>query len=187
MHFGGAAPDSNSEEQATADNLVERAALHGDQRRVAGAGQNDAKADADARRVHSDERSEGHDPAVVVGLGQPEAVISQTLATGCHVDEALGRLRAHEADAEPERNSLISPIVLRGDEHVISEPMDFMARLVALVPKPRVNLTRFHGVFAPNSAHRARVTPAKRGKSNKASTTDAIDALLLAELGPPRN
>ncbi len=28
--------------------------------------------------------------------------------------------------------------------------LDFVARLVALVPKPRVNLTRFHGVFAPN-------------------------------------
>ena len=40
-----------------------------------------------------------------------------------------------------------------GTTHVIFEPMDFIARLVALVPKPRVNLTRFHGVFAPNSAH----------------------------------
>tara|TARA_B100000767_G_scaffold14125_1_gene13564 strand:+ start:1397 stop:1555 length:159 start_codon:yes stop_codon:yes gene_type:complete len=34
----------------------------------------------------------------------------------------------------------------------------------ALVPIPRVNLTGFHGVFAPNSQHRAQVTPAKRGK-----------------------
>ena len=57
-----------------------------------------------------------------------------------------------------------------GTTQVIFEPMDFtapahpcargisaslhvIARLVALVP--RVNLTRFHGVFAPNSAHRA--------------------------------
>ncbi len=42
-----------------------------------------------------------------------------------------------------------------------------MARLAALVPKPRVNLTRFHGVFAPNSKHRIYVTPAKRGKGRK--------------------
>jgi hypothetical protein len=35
----------------------------------------------------------------------------------------------------------------------------------ALVPKPRVNLTRFHGVFAPNSQYRTEVTPAKRGKA----------------------
>ncbi|MBY4728844.1 transposase, partial [Burkholderia contaminans] len=45
----------------------------------------------------------------------------------------------------------------------VDGPLDFIARLAALVPKPRVNLTRFHGVFAPNSRHRALVTPAKRG------------------------
>ena len=39
-----------------------------------------------------------------------------------------------------------------------------MAKLAALVPKPRANLTRFHGVLAPNSKHRINVTPAKRGK-----------------------
>ena len=37
------------------------------------------------------------------------------------------------------------------------------------MPKPRVNLTRYHGVFAPNSQHRALVTPARRGRSNKAT------------------
>ncbi len=42
-----------------------------------------------------------------------------------------------------------------GTTHVIFEPLDFIARLAALVPKPRVNLTRFHGVFAPNSTLRA--------------------------------
>jgi len=51
-----------------------------------------------------------------------------------------------------------------GTTHVIFEPVDFIAKLAALVPKPRINLTRFHGVFAPNSKHRALVTPAKRGK-----------------------
>jgi len=44
--------------------------------------------------------------------------------------------------------------------------------VAALVPKPGVNLTRFHGVFAPNSKHRAAVTPAKRGKGNKPKVTD---------------
>ena len=32
-----------------------------------------------------------------------------------------------------------------GTTHVIFEPLDFIARLVALVPKPRVNLTRLDG------------------------------------------
>ena len=35
-----------------------------------------------------------------------------------------------------------------GTTHVIFELLDFISRLVALVPRPRVNLTRFHGVFA---------------------------------------
>jgi len=59
-----------------------------------------------------------------------------------------------------------------GTTHVIFEPLDFISRLVALVPKPRVNLTRFHGVFAPNSHHRARVTPASRGKGKKAKAAN---------------
>ena len=59
-----------------------------------------------------------------------------------------------------------------GSTHVIFEPLDFIARLAALVPKPRVNLTRFHGVFAPNSKHRASVTPAKWGKGNKPKAVD---------------
>ena len=39
--------------------------------------------------------------------------------------------------------------------------MEFMGRLAALVPKPRVNLTRFHGVFSPNSKLRKDVVPQK--------------------------
>ena len=51
-----------------------------------------------------------------------------------------------------------------GTTHVVLDPLDFMARLAALVPKPRVNLTRYHGVFAPNSPLRGEVTPGKRGR-----------------------
>jgi hypothetical protein len=31
-----------------------------------------------------------------------------------------------------------------GTTHVVLQPLDFIARLAALVPRPRVNLTRFH-------------------------------------------
>ena len=41
-----------------------------------------------------------------------------------------------------------------GTTHIIFEPLDFMSKLAALVPAPRVHLTRYHGVFAPNSQHR---------------------------------
>jgi hypothetical protein len=59
-----------------------------------------------------------------------------------------------------------------GTTHVMLELLDFIARLAALAPKPRVNLTRFHGVFAPNSLHRALVTPARRGRGNTARVAD---------------
>ena len=62
-----------------------------------------------------------------------------------------------------------------GTTHVIFEPLDFISRLVALVPKPRVNLTRFHGVFAPNSKYRSRVTPAGRGKGKKSHSAYEAD------------
>ena len=50
---------------------------------------------------------------------------------------------------------------------VAIEPLDFIARLAALVPKPSVNLTPYHGVLAPNHRWRGRVTPAKRGTGVK--------------------
>lgn len=57
--------------------------------------------------------------------------------------------------------------------------MDFIAKLAALVPPPRAHLTRFHGIFAPNSSLRAQLTPSGRGKrpatnaeSTKASSDD---------------
>jgi hypothetical protein len=52
-------------------------------------------------------------------------------------------------------------------------PVDFVARLAALVPRPRVNLTRDHGILAPNHRWRGLVTPARRGKGVKSnSNTD---------------
>ena len=49
------------------------------------------------------------------------------------------------------------------------DPIEFIARLAApevplaqrarSVPRPRVHLTRYHGVFAPNFKHRHRIVP----------------------------
>ncbi len=36
-----------------------------------------------------------------------------------------------------------------GTTHVLFEPNDFIARLAALVPRPRAHLVRYHGLFAP--------------------------------------
>ena len=64
---------------------------------------------------------------------------------------------------------------------MLFEPLDCLARLAALVPKPRVNLFRYHGVFAPNSAHRARVTRAGRGKGATGQAAAQTDHRTPAE------
>ena len=71
-----------------------------------------------------------------------------------------------------------------GTTHVVLDPIEFMrhirvphpfgaapgcanrqscrfgiARLAALVPRPRAHLTRYHGVFAPNFKHRRHIVP----------------------------
>ena len=53
-----------------------------------------------------------------------------------------------------------------GTTHIILEPLDFVARLAALVPEPRVNLTRYHGVFAPNNRLRSDVPPARYSRQD---------------------
>ena len=63
-----------------------------------------------------------------------------------------------------------------GTTDVVFEPIDFIARLVALVPTPRVNLTRYHGVFAPNHRLREQVTPARRGRRGAESPDEPAPA-----------
>jgi hypothetical protein len=46
-----------------------------------------------------------------------------------------------------------------GTTHVVLDPLDFIARLAALVPRSRLNLTRFHSMFARNCKHRAHIVP----------------------------
>ena len=62
-----------------------------------------------------------------------------------------------------------------GTTHIVLEPLDLMARLAALVPPPRMHLTRYHGVFAPHSKLRAAITPAGRGKGEKAAAEEGAD------------
>ena len=37
--------------------------------------------------------------------------------------------------------------------------MEFLEKLMALVPRPRINLIRFHGILAPHAQLRAMVVP----------------------------
>ena len=46
-----------------------------------------------------------------------------------------------------------------GTTHIKMLPLEFMQRLAALVPRPRLHLIRFHGVLAPNAGLRAAIVP----------------------------
>jgi hypothetical protein len=49
-----------------------------------------------------------------------------------------------------------------GTTHLVLSPLEFMLRLAALMPRPRLHLIRYHGVLAPNATLRAQVVPRGR-------------------------
>ena len=49
-----------------------------------------------------------------------------------------------------------------GSTHVVYEPLDFVAKLAALVPRPHKNLVLYHGVLAARSKLRSRVVAYRR-------------------------
>ena len=77
-----------------------------------------------------------------------------------------------------------------GTTHILFTPQDFLARLAALVPRPRANLTRYHGVFAPNSPFRSAVVPGSANPAHKkrqkpAASTSAEPAVDQAQPTAP--
>ncbi|HVW99070.1 MAG TPA: transposase, partial [Candidatus Babeliaceae bacterium] len=58
-----------------------------------------------------------------------------------------------------------------GTTHIFFEPLDFISKLAALVPPPKVNLIRFIGVFAPNNKHREEIVNRKKAKKSTSVDT----------------
>ena len=54
-----------------------------------------------------------------------------------------------------------------GTTHIKMSPLEFMQRLAALVPRPRLHLIRFHGVLAPNARLRAAIVPGAAEKPSE--------------------
>ncbi len=59
--------------------------------------------------------------------------------------------------------------------HLVMSPLEFMQRLAALIPRPRLHLIRFHGVLAPNAKLRALVVP-QGPPAQEESATEAVAA-----------
>jgi hypothetical protein len=63
-----------------------------------------------------------------------------------------------------------------GTTHLVMSPLEFMQRLAALVPRPRLHLMRFHGVLAPNAKLRALVVPQQPLAQAQAASEAAASA-----------
>jgi hypothetical protein len=63
-----------------------------------------------------------------------------------------------------------------GTTHIKMPPLEFMQRLAALVPRPRLHLIRFHGVLAPNAGLRAAIVPGSPEKPGDEAAHDAHEA-----------
>lgn len=59
-----------------------------------------------------------------------------------------------------------------GTTHLVMSPLEFLQRLAALVPRPRLHLIRFHGVLAPNAALRSQIVPAESDQATASSIAD---------------
>jgi len=76
-----------------------------------------------------------------------------------------------------------------GTTHLVMSPLEFMQRLAALVPRPRLHLIRFHGVLAPNAKLRSLVVPQGPPKDEQAPGVAASGVQCEAEtaqVGPAR-
>jgi len=60
-----------------------------------------------------------------------------------------------------------------GTTHIVMEPLEFMQRLAALVPRPRLHLIRFHGVLAPNAKLRPAIIPSASRDANPVAPDQA--------------
>ena len=70
-----------------------------------------------------------------------------------------------------------------GTTHVLFEPHDFIARLAALVPRPKAHLVRYHGVFAPNAHQRADIVARLKVASKVTGNDDCASNVGVAPLG----
>jgi hypothetical protein len=62
-------------------------------------------------------------------------------------------------------------------------PLEFMQRLAALVPRPRLPLIRFHGVLAAHAKLRSEIIPSPSEDTSERSADHALTYLTPAHPG----
>jgi len=69
---------------------------------------------------------------------------------------AAGRLRLLDTD---QLSFALKTPWSDGTTHLLLSPHELLEKLAALVPPPRLNLIRYHGILAPNARDRASIVP----------------------------
>jgi hypothetical protein len=60
-----------------------------------------------------------------------------------------------------------------GTTHLLLSPLELLEKLAALVPPPRINLVRYHGVLAAHARDRDKIVPAGKRKRDEAGRAAA--------------
>jgi len=61
-----------------------------------------------------------------------------------------------------------------GTSHFLFEPIEFLEKLAAIIPRPAVNLLLYHGILAPHARWRSQVV--RYGRPSPESTARQFDA-----------
>lgn len=61
-----------------------------------------------------------------------------------------------------------------GTEMLLLSPMELMEKLAALVPRPRVHVTRYHGLFAPHSKERKKIVLGEQKEKKEPKLTHSL-------------
>jgi len=73
-----------------------------------------------------------------------------------------------------------------GTKAILLSGVEFVEKIVALIPQPRIHGTRFHGVLAPHSAHRKLVVPAPEPTKAQATAVCSANANVFRPTRHPR-
>ena len=68
-----------------------------------------------------------------------------------------------------------------GTSHIVMSPTELMEKLASIVPRPKVHLTRFHGVLAPHYKFRKMIAPVKAEPPKLELVPDQTPTGALAE------
>ena len=107
------------------------------------------------RAVHGDAHGFSLHAGQRCGAGQRKELerLCRTITRPAIANERLKRNRAGQVVLQ------LKSAYRDGTTHIVMSPLQFMQRLAALVPRPRLHLIRFHGVLAPNAKLRAAIVP----------------------------